>query len=294
MKIIIGFFFVSIVFVAFVFGTENERLRVLVIGAHPDDCEIGAGGLAALYLKNGHAVKFVSMTNGEKGHHLLSKAELAKVRKKETESVNRLMGIEYEVFDNADGELEASMANRLKLIKVIREWDADIVITHRPNTYHPDHRYTSILVSDASFLIRVPHIVPEIPPMLKTPVFLYMSDAFKKPNEFVPDVAIDITEVLYEKVEMLHQHYSQFYQWLPWLNGKLEEIPKSEPDKKKWLQKWRVPPFNSTNPIIEAAISNVYGDYKKADQIQYIELYELCEYGRRIEKDEMGRLFPFN
>lgn len=272
---------------------SQAKLNVLIIGAHPDDCEIGAGGLAALYIKNGHRVKFVSMTDGEKGHHLLNKDDLREVRKKETEQVSKQFGINYDVLENLDGELQPTLENRLELIRQMREWDADVVITHRPNTYHPDHRYTSTLVLDASFLVRVPHVLPEVPVLQKTPVFLYMSDKFKKPNPFQADFAIDISDVVEDKVEMMHQHKSQFYEWLPWINGMENDMPKGDIERKAWLKKNRVPEFTKSSEEIDKAIFKVYGDRKKSKQIKYIELYELCEYGRQINVDESKLIFPF-
>lgn len=273
---------------------SQAKLNVLIIGAHPDDCEIGAGGLAALYLKSGHRVKFVSMTDGEKGHHLLSKDELRLVRKKETEQVCKQFGIAYDVLDNLDGELQPTLENRLELIRQMREWDADVVITHRPNTYHPDHRYTSTLVLDASFLVRVPHVLPEVPVLKKTPVFLYMSDKFIKPNPFKADFAVDISAVVEDKVDMMHHHKSQFYEWLPWINGLEGDVPNGDLEKRAWLKQNRVPEFTKSSAEIDKAIFKVYDERKKSKQIKYIELYELCEYGRQIKDEEVKMFFPFN
>ncbi len=271
----------------------QDVLNILIIGAHPDDCEIGAGGLAALYVKKGHRVKFVSMTDGSKGHHVLSTEKLKEIRKKEVEAVKAVSGVSYEILENRDGELEATMENRFEVIRQIRKWNADIVITHRPNTYHPDHRNTGILVLDASFLVRVPRVVPEVPTLNKTPVFLYMSDTFKKPNSFQADFAIDVSDVVDSKVEMMHQHTSQFYEWLPWLNGTLNQIPADEAGKKAWLQNWRVPKFTGATPEIKKALERVYQQNKRVEDVNFIELYELCEYGKQPTGAEVKVLFPF-
>jgi len=141
--------------------TSAEPLRILIIGAHPDDCEIKAGGVTALYREIGHQVKFVSVTNGESGHHQLSPAELVKVRRAETNQVASLMGIEYEVLGNRDGRLQPTLEARFELIALIRRYQPDLILTHRPNDYHPDHRATSTLVCDAAYMVIVPHIVPK-------------------------------------------------------------------------------------------------------------------------------------
>src|SRR5690606_6137124 len=136
-----------------------------------DDCEVGAGGLAILYAQQGHRVKFVSMTNGDKGHHRMAPDALAERRHAESMEAARRIGINYEVLNIPDGELMPTLENRHEVIRLIREWDADIVISHRPNTYHADHRYTGILVQDAAFLVMVPHIVSEVRALEANPLF---------------------------------------------------------------------------------------------------------------------------
>ncbi len=199
MKII--FLFVAL-FVMAPFVTATEPIRVIVFGAHPDDCDINAGGIAALYAQMGHRVKFVSLTNGNKGHHTMKPDELAARRKKEMQESARVLGIVYENLENNDGELMPTLENRKAVIKLICDWKADIVITHRPNDYHPDHRYTSIIVQDAAYMISVPLMNPDGEPLLKSPVFLYMPDRFQKPAPFSPDIVIDITAVAEKKLTL--------------------------------------------------------------------------------------------
>jgi len=182
--------FICLAFTANQVLAQEQKLNVIVFGAHPDDCDIDAGGTAILYSKMGHRVKFVSLTNGDAGHHEKGGGELAKIRIAEAKEAGKRFGVEYVVLDNHDGELMPTLANRLKVIREIRKWNADIVIAPRPNDYHPDHRYTGILVQDAAYMVIVPNVAPEVPPLKKNPVFLYSHDRFKKPYPFEPDIAV--------------------------------------------------------------------------------------------------------
>ena len=166
--------------------SQSEKIRVIAFGAHPDDCDIRSAGTAALFAAAGHAVKFVSVTNGDVGHHLIHGAALAQRRAAEAKESARRLGIEYEVLNNHDGELLPTLEVRRQIIRQIRQWNADIVLAPRPNDYHPDHRYTGVLVQDAAYMVVVPHLVPEAPAIHKNPVFLYYEDGFQRPNPFRP------------------------------------------------------------------------------------------------------------
>src|SRR5687768_523738 len=180
--------------------SQNSKLRIIMIGAHPDDCDQDGGGTAILFAKMGHKVKFVSVTNGDAGHQEMKGQELAKRRLGEAKEAGKRFGVEYDVLDNHDGQLMPDLNVRLQVIRKIREWDADIVIAPRPNDYHPDHRYTGVLVQDAAYMVAVPNIAPEVPALKKNPVFLYFQDRFQRPNPFRPDIAVDITPVYDQKV----------------------------------------------------------------------------------------------
>src|SRR5579862_3578078 len=179
---------------------DGGKLRIIVFGAHPDDCELDAGGIAARWAKLGHHVKFVSVTNGDIGHHEIAGAILARRRTAEVKRCAEILGIETEVLDIHDGELLPTLENRRTITRKIREWKADVVIAHRPNDYHPDHRYTGILVQDAAFMVIVPSFCPDVPALRKNPVFLYSEDNFKKPNPFEADVVVPIDPVMDQKV----------------------------------------------------------------------------------------------
>src|SRR6476660_6336061 len=216
-------------------SAQNELVRVIAFGAHPDDCDLGAGGLAAKYAALGFKVKFVSLTNGDAGHQTQGGEELARRRRAEAQEAGRRIGIEYEVLDNHDGKLLPTLDVREQVIREIRQWKADVVIGPRPNDYHPDHRYTGVLVQDASYMVIVPNLVKDTPPLPRNPVFLYYSDRFTKPQPFRPDIVVSIDDVFQKKVDMLDAHVSQFYEWLPWTIGNLDQVPTDAVERKKWL-----------------------------------------------------------
>ncbi|GAB3901405.1 hypothetical protein GCM10028803_26020 [Larkinella knui] len=265
-------------------------LRIIVIGAHPDDCDLGAGGIASIYSAMGHKVKFVSMTNGDAGHQDIGGGELARRRYKETQEVAKRLGITYDVLDNHDGELMPTLENRLAVIRKIREWNADVVIAPRTNDYHPDHRNTGVLVQDAAYLVIVPNVLSSVPPLAKNPVFLYFRDGFQRPNPFRPDIAIDITETLAKKVEGLDAHTSQFYEWLPWTRQDLANVPKDPVERKKWLLA-AMERRSALTPEIKASVEKWYGP-EKAAKVKSVEVFEICEYGKQPNPDEIRRLFP--
>lgn len=269
--------------------SAQQRLRVLAIGAHPDDCDIKMGGTAALFAQMGHVVKFLSITNGDAGHHEMGGGPLAKRRYLETQESLKRLGIEeYQVLDNHDGELIPSLDIRRQVIRAIREWKADIVVTHRSNDYHPDHRNAGILVQDAAYMVVVPNVVSGTPPLAKNPVFLYFSDNFQKPNTFTPDIVVDIDSVYEKKIDGMDAHVSQFYEWLAWVDGRINEVPKDPKARRDWLKGRRS--FNVT-PVTRAVAEKWYGK-DRAAKMKFVEAFEIGEYGRRPNDEEIKRLFP--
>lgn len=267
---------------------KDGKIRIIMIGAHPDDCDEDGGGTAILFAKMGYAVKFVAVTNGDAGHQTLKGTALANRRFSEAQEAAKRFGVAYDILDNHDGQLMPSLEVRFQIIKKIREWNADIVIAPRPNDYHPDHRYTGVLVQDAAYMVAVPDIVPGTPALKKNPVFLYFQDGFQRPNPFRPDVAIDITSVYEQKVHALAAHVSQVYEWLPWIGHYSEEVPVNKNDREKWLaQKWSVP----ITPAVRTALEKWFGK-DKATLVQHAEAFEICEYGVQPNEEELKRLFP--
>ena len=267
---------------------QDRPLQIIMIGAHPDDCDIKSGGTAALFVAMGHHVKFVSVTNGDAGHQSEGGGMLAKRRIAETKEVAKRLGVSYDVLDNHDGELLPTLEIRLQIIRKIREWKADVVIAPRSNDYHPDHRYTGVLVQDAAFMVGVPNIAPDTPPLRKNPVFLYFQDNFKKPNPFQADIAVDITSVIAKKLDGLDAHQSQFFEWLPWIGNYESEIPKDKAKQREYLLSKRV---TKVNPEVKKALEKWYGK-EKAEQINYAEAFEICEYGSIPTEADIRRLFP--
>jgi LmbE family N-acetylglucosaminyl deacetylase len=267
---------------------DTGKVRIIMIGAHPDDCDQDGGGTAILFAKMGYAVKFVSVTNGDAGHQTLKGVELAKRRFAEAKEAGKRFGVTYDVLDNHDGQLLPTLEVRLQIIRKIREWNADVVIAPRPNDYHPDHRYTGVLVQDAAYMVAVPNVAPGTPALKKNPVFLYFQDHFQRPNPFRPDVAVDITKVFDQKIHALDAHESQMYEWLPWIGHYLDQVPANKSDHEKWLG--QITAVKIT-PAVREALEKWYGK-EKAAQVQQAEAFEICEYGTQPNDDDIKRLFP--
>jgi LmbE family N-acetylglucosaminyl deacetylase len=270
----------------------KEPFRIIVFGAHPDDCELDAAGTAARWARLGHKVKFVSVTNGDIGHHETAGAILARRRAAEVRRCAEILGIETEVLDIHDGELLPTLENRRILTRKIREWRADIVIAHRPNDYHPDHRYTGILVQDAAFMVIVPSFCPDVPALRKNPVFLYSEDRFKRPNPFTPDVVVPIDPTIDLKVSCVDALESQFYEWNPWLFGYLSEVPKEKEARLNWTRKRVQKSSREVADRYRRKLVELLGP-EKGKAVQYAEAFEVCEYGTQPTKEELKRLFPF-
>src|SRR5262245_48836388 len=197
----------------------SEQPRILVIGAHPDDADIKAGGTSARWCAAGAVVGLVSLTNGQAGHQSQHGPALAARRRAEAEAAGRVIGATYEVLDIPDGELDDRLEYRQRVIRLIRTFQPDAVVTHRTTDYHPDHRFAGLLVQDAAYLLTVPAVCPDVPHLERMPVILTFSDAFKKPCPFEAHVIVDIEETFDRLIAMLHCHASQFYEWLPFNAG---------------------------------------------------------------------------
>ncbi|MDR1982104.1 MAG: PIG-L family deacetylase [Tannerellaceae bacterium] len=268
----------------------EDTIRVIMIGAHPDDCEISAGGTAALFTRMGHKVKFVSLTNGNKGHHLLKPNEIRTRREKEMQEVARILHVEYDYLDNNDGELMPTVDNRKAVIRMICDWKADMVITHRPNDYHPDHRNASIIVQDAAYMVGVPLMVPGGEPLRKPPVFLYMADGFQKPAPFSPDIVIDFSPVAEQKLDAICANTSQVDEWLPWIGGYEDKMPADKEGQRKYTGDLYLMELKSVINFKEAA-RKWYSPQQIANSA-YFEAFEICEYGKIPDREEIKALFP--
>jgi len=260
-------------------------MKIIVIGAHPDDCEFFAGATASMFVEHGHTVKFVSVTNGDAGHHNCPPEELAEIRRREVEAADTLLGVEWEILDHHDGRLTPDLAVREELIRIIREFKADVVMSHRPWDYHPDHRNTAILVQDTAYMVIVPNVCPDTPALTVNPVYLYLYDECHDPIPFRPDVIVPVDDVFERKVAAFDLMPSQFYEWLPYTFGALSDVPGDHEERKVWLddllRDWM------QNPFPKETMSRYGGD------TDMIEAFQVCPFGRTPTENELYEIFPF-
>jgi len=272
---------------------DDGKLRIIAFGAHPDDCEIKAGGVAAMWAAQGHHVKFVSVTNGDIGHWQMAGGALAQRRTAEVQQAAKILGIETQVLDNHDGELMPTLENRRTITRLIREWKADVVLTPRTNDYHPDHRYTGILIQDAAYMVTVPFFCPDVPHLLTNPVFLYFSDRFQKPNPFQPDVVVAIDDVIDQKLNALSIMDSQFAEGgVAGHEGLLSKDQAELNTRRKNVRARFDSGSRSPANQYRAKLIELYGE-NKGKKVQYAEAFEVCEYGNQPSAAELKQLFPF-
>ncbi len=267
---------------------DDGKLRIICFGAHPDDCELSAGGVGAMWAAKGHHVKLVSVTNGDIGHWREAGGPLALRRKLEVERASQILGTTVEVLDIHDGELEPTLENRRKITRLIREWNADIVMSPRPNDYHPDHRYTGVLVQDSAYMVAVPFICPEVPPLKKNPVFLFYTDHFQKPTPFQADIAVSIDPVIEKKLDALAVMESQFFE-----GGALgsAELLK-RPDRAREVRAGQAARYVGVADRFRDKLVEWHGKDAGA-KVRHAEAFEICEYGRQPDKADLKKLFPF-
>ncbi len=273
----------------------DGKLRIICFGAHPDDAEFKAGGTAILWAQQGHHVKLVSVTNGDIGHWQMAGGELAQRRTAESQEAAKVLGVTAEVLDIHDGELLPTLEHRRTIVRLIRNWNADIVISHRPWDYHPDHRYVGALVQDAAYMVTVPYFCPDTPALTKNPVFLYSSDRFQKPYPFQADIAVSLDSVFEQKCLAVSKLVSQVFEG--GANGSQEYVdsvpPASDPEARlNWIrERWTQRQGGEADAHRQALI-RWYGQ-ERGQAVKYAEAFEICEYGRRPTPDEIQRLFPF-
>jgi LmbE family N-acetylglucosaminyl deacetylase len=273
---------------------DDGKLGVLVLGAHPDDCEIRAGGTGILWSDAGNHVKFVSLTNGDIGHWQMAGGPLAKRRFEETQAAAKILGVTTEVLDIHDGELMPTLENRKIVTRLIRQWNADIVIAHRPNDYHPDHRYTGVLMQDCAYMAAVPFLCPDTPPLKKNPVFLYSYDRFQLPTPFRPDVVVALDTVIDRKADALATMESQFVEG--GAMGGPHRLPKSEEERSAARDRVRESFKRRAAGVADNCrekLIELYGK-EQGEQVRYAEAFEICEYGRQPTKEELRKLFPLD
>jgi LmbE family N-acetylglucosaminyl deacetylase len=271
---------------------DDGKLRIIAFGAHPDDCELKVGGTAARWAALGHHVKLVSVTNGDIGHWREAGGPLARRRLDEVTRADKMLGAHTQVLDIHDGELEPTLDNRRAITRLIREWRADVVLSHRTNDYHPDHRYTGVLVQDAAYMVTVPFFCPDTPHLTKNPVFLYFSDRFEKPAPFRADIVVGIDDVMDKKLAALEVMESQFFEG--GANGSAGLLPKDDAGRaarKKTVREG----FQARDRAVATKFKQKYDDLygPQAKPARYAEAFEIAEYGSQPSADEVRRLFPF-
>jgi LmbE family N-acetylglucosaminyl deacetylase len=268
---------------------QDGKLRIIAFGAHPDDCELKVGGTAAKWAALGHHVLFVSVTNGDVGHWQMAGGPLARRRALEVQRAAQILGIHSRVLDIHDGELEPTLEHRRTITRLIREWNADLVLSHRPNDYHPDHRYTGILVQDAAYMVTVPFFCPDVPAMKKNPVFLYFSDRFERPNPFRADVVVSTDDVREKKLAALEVIESQFLEG--GCEGSADRV-KDAAARRRQVREGFLARDAAVAKKYQATVAALYGK-EPAGKVEHAEAFEICEYGSRPSPAELRRLFPF-
>lgn len=270
---------------------SGDSLRVIVFGAHPDDCELDAGGVAAKWAEQGAAVKFVSTTNGDVGHFTEAGGPLARRRAAEVQECSEILGNETEVLDIHDGELVPTLENREKFVRLIREWKADIVLAHRPYDYHPDHRYTGVLAHDASVMVMAPNFLPLTEALDENPIFLHLHDGFQKPYPFEPDIVVGFDEVAEKKWQCVHSMPSQFGDAGSWQAQTNPAVPEEPEARQQYLVNTVKKRSAALADEYRDRLVQLYGE-EKARGIEHAEAFELCQYGRQVSVDRLKELFP--
>jgi LmbE family N-acetylglucosaminyl deacetylase len=271
----------------------RKKLSILMIGAHPDDCELKAGGTAILLARFGHRVQFVAMTGGDNGHPSMSGGSLQQRRRQEAQAAAKILGISRsDVLDNHGGELLPTLEARREVVRLIREARADVVISHRSTDYHPDHRYTATLVQDAAYMVTVPFFLASVPALERNPVFLYFEDKFTRPTPFRVDVAVNIDEVFEQKLDALEAHMSQMFEWLPFMmarsSGQQVRVPEQPSQRRRWLADTWFP-----GPPSQEVLKCIHHLCPGTKPPRYAEAFEICEYGRQLAPSEFRHIFPF-
>jgi LmbE family N-acetylglucosaminyl deacetylase len=250
-----------------------------------------AAGVAAMWAAQGHKVKFVSATNGDIGHFSQAGGPLAQRRYKEVQECARILGITTDVLDIHDGELVPDLETRRTFARKIREWQADIVIGHRPYDYHPDHRNVGVLLNDTAIVVQAPFFVPDTPATPRNPIYLNSADGFDVPKSFTPQVVVDIDAVAEKKFQCIAAMPSQFGDADSWQGRTLPNMPKDDAGRKayilKTVQGWLASAADAYRPQLIAR----YGQ-ERGSKVRYAEAFQLNQYGRQVRLEELDAMLP--
>jgi LmbE family N-acetylglucosaminyl deacetylase len=269
----------------------QRPLRIIAFGAHPDDAELKASGVAAMWAAAGHKVKFVAMTNGDVGHFEQAGGPLARRRMAEVAECGKILGIESAVLDIHDGELVPSLENRQKVARLIRDWQADIVMGHRPYDYHPDHRYTGVLLNDTAVVVVAPFFVPDTRPTPRNPVYMNYSDGFQDPKPFTPTIVVGIDSVADKKWKCITAMPSQFGDKDSWQGRTLPNVPQDDKERQSYLLEIVKKRNMAVAEQYRERLIALYGA-ERGKKIQYAEAFELNQYGRQAPLEELKQMFP--
>lgn len=270
-------------------------MHILAIGAHPDDIEGHIGGTVALYAKRGDKVKFVSVTDGSKGHfapeYIADPDSLVRRRYKEITAAAAMIGAEYECMGIPDGEVYVNPANTESMVRIIRSYGPhgqgpDLVLLNRPTDYHRDHRYTAQLVLDATYMLTVPPMCPDTRHLDRMPVFAYWHDDFTEGGIFRAEVAVPVDGTIETKIDMVCKHESQFYEWLPYNAGVLETFPKDPEGRRAKVAERYYESGRHQRGKYSTLVSSLGRDCR------YVEAFQISEYGRTPADEELSTLFP--
>ena len=271
--------------------TTPRPLRIIAFGAHPDDAELKAAGVGALWAANGHQVKFVAMTNGDIGHFSQAGGPLAQRRYKEVQECARILGITTDVMDIHDGELVPDLETRKQVARKIRDWQADIVMGHRPYDYHPDHRYVGVLLNDAAVVVAAPFFTPDTPPTQGNPIFMHYSDGFQDPLAFVPDRVVDIDASADKKWGCVSAMPSQFADKDSWGGRYGRNVPEGDAERAAFILAGHQRRAAAVADEYRAKLIELYGQ-ERGSKVKYAEAFKLNQYGRQLPVDELKTLFP--
>ena len=261
---------------------DIHDFRVMVIGAHPDDPDIRFGGTAAKLARKGARVRFVSAGNGKYGHHLMDQDELCERRHREMAAAAKVFGVEsYTTMGLEDCEIEPTIENRRKMVRLIRSFAPHFVFTHRPCDYHADHRAVSQLVTDASYLLGVAKWCPEVPRPDVLPCVWYLPDNFTSVDGVLRnDLSVNVDDVVEQMFDAISCHVSQVFEWLPYDQNIVDKVPKDWATNRKarneYLEHLWLDPLQRTFarrynlPCVNA------------------EVFELSEYGRKPTIEELA------
>ena len=269
----------------------NESPRLLILGAHPDDAEFHGGGLAAIYRSLNRPVKMISVTNGAAGHHERSPSELVTMRRREAANAGAVIGAEYETWEFSDGTLEPTLEVRSRIIREIREFKPDLVLTHRTCDYHPDHRAVGQCVQDASYMVTVPLVIPEVAALRDDPVVAFLPDLFTRPTPMRTDVIVDIASHMPTIAKMLACHQSQLFEWLAYHANILETVRKDASEKVHWVERWLEQYISPRAERFRESIVSRFGS-AAGETMRFVEIFEISEYAKQPDADLLNTLFP--